>query len=144
MEENKWHIRKKWDKETMLKMLDKLRSTLPDGCVDRELFRAGFQSNSEIDVLYIAYYNLKDSYCKLNRRSFGKAKYLCFEPTNKIQVAVPNCDEPSYGTYTSTTATTYTVSWISPSTTTTTTTYWEPLSGYYYADTTSGYYRVEE
>ena len=27
------YIRKKWDKETMLKMLDRLRSTLPEGCV---------------------------------------------------------------------------------------------------------------
>ena len=74
------YIRKKWDKETMLKMLDRLRSTLPEGCVDDELRHAFSITDSEIDALYIAYYNLKDSFCPLSRRSFGKPKRVFYMP----------------------------------------------------------------
>lgn len=76
------YIRKKWDKETMLKMLDRLRSTLPEGCVDDELRHAFSITDSEIDALYIAYYNLKDSFCPLSRHSFGKPKRVFYIPKN--------------------------------------------------------------
>lgn len=111
------YIRKKWDRETMLKMLDRLRSTLPEGCVDDELRHAFNITDSEIDALYIAYYNLKDSFCPLSRHSFGKPKRVFYIPKNlyddiTLYSSWYNISPSTYNTFitTTTTASTFTIS----------------------------------
>ena len=73
-------INKKWDLPTMEKKLDSLKKIIPEYAVDLEISLYSNVAEDRLDVLYLAYYSLKDKYCKIKREKFGKIKDVEFEP----------------------------------------------------------------
>ena len=77
------YIDKRWSKEVMEKRLENLKKIINHYFVDNEIRMAKGQTENELDALYIAYYNLKDRYCKIKRSSFGKPKKVGYVPKKK-------------------------------------------------------------
>ena len=77
------YIEKRWSKEVMEKRLKNLKKIIYPYYVDSEIRMAKNQTENELDALYIAYYNLKDRYCKIKRSSFGKPKKVGYVPKKK-------------------------------------------------------------
>ena len=77
------YIEKRWSKEVMEKRLKNLKKIIYPYYVDNEIRMAKNQTENELDALYIAYYNLKDRYCKIKRSSFGKPKKVGYVPKKK-------------------------------------------------------------
>ena len=70
------YINRRWDEATMFKILDKLRLTLPEHSVEEELSRAFRITDCTIDALYIAYHNLRRTFCKIDEFAFGTPKSI--------------------------------------------------------------------
>ena len=70
------YINKHWTEEVIKKRLDNLKKVIVPFIVDMEIHRAEAIADNRLDALYIAYYKLKDDFCKLKRSSFGKPKVV--------------------------------------------------------------------
>ena len=77
------YIEKRWNKEVMEKRLENLKKIINSYFVDDEIRMAKNQTENELDALYLAYYELKDRYCKIKRSSFGKPKKVGYVPKKK-------------------------------------------------------------
>ena len=77
------YIEKRWSKEVMEKRLENLKKVLPACWVNSAILEAKDKTESELDALYIAYYDLKDTFCKIKRGSFGKPKQVGYIPKKK-------------------------------------------------------------
>jgi len=77
------YIEKRWSKEVMEKRLENLKKIINHYFVDSEIRMAKNLTENELDALYIAYYSLKDRYCKIKRSSFGKPKKVGYAPKKK-------------------------------------------------------------
>ena len=134
------YIEKRWNKEVMEKRLENLKKIIHHYFVDNEIRMAKNQTENELDALYIAYYNLKDRYCKIKRSSFGKPKKVGYVPKKKkIGYYSPYWDDDDdwswtinglYGTYSIGPSASNSATNSNYSTTTTTnayTTYWNTL-----------------
>jgi len=67
----------------MEKRLENLKKVISPGLVDLAIDDANTKTENEVDALYIAYYELKDKYCKIKRSSFGKPKKVGYVPKKK-------------------------------------------------------------
>lgn len=77
------YIEKRWSKEVLEKRLENLKKVISPGLVDLAIDDANTKTDNELDALYIAYYELKDKYCKIKRSSFGKPKQVGYIPKKK-------------------------------------------------------------
>jgi hypothetical protein len=80
MDEKKNYINKRWSKEVMQKRLENLKKILPLGVVELQIELGKQKAEDELDALYIAYYALKDIYCKVKRNSFGTPNEVEYKP----------------------------------------------------------------
>jgi hypothetical protein len=83
-------INKKWDLPTMEKKLDSLKKIIPEYVVDLEISLYSNVAEDRLDVLYLAYYSLKDKYCKVKREKFGKIKDVEFQPRKNVNSSTGN------------------------------------------------------
>lgn len=132
------YINKKWDLPTMEKKIDNLKRVIKPSTVDIYVSRYVDIADTRLDALYLAYYAMKDDFCKVKRRLFGKPKSVEFKykrnPSNQWYYSNYGLADSLYNTaagisdsywnysaYTSAvTASTWTV-------TTATNTYWNTL-----------------
>ena len=131
------YIEKRWSKEVMEKRLENLKKAISPGLVDLAIDDANTKTDNELDALYIAYYELKDKYCKIKRSSFGKPKQVGYVPKKKkIGYYSPYWDDDDdwswtiNGTYFTSSSASNSAIYSNYSTTTTTnayTTYWNTL-----------------
>lgn len=77
------YIEKRWSKEVLETRLENLKKVISPGLVDLAIDDANTKTDNELDALYIAYYELKDKYCKIKRSSFGKPKQVGYVPKKK-------------------------------------------------------------
>jgi hypothetical protein len=113
------YIEKRWDLPTMEKRMECLKKVIDPFEVDLKVnYYLTLVTDDKLDALYLAYYDLKDKYCKIDRKKFGKPKTVNYKTKN---VGV--------GTITS--------SFIDTSSI-------EPItsSSWYYSDTTTSAYNV--
>jgi hypothetical protein len=113
------YIEKRWDLPTMEKRMECLKKVIDPFEVDLKVnYYLTLVTDDKLDALYLAYYDLKDKYCKIDRKKFGKPKTVNYKMKN---VGV--------GTITS--------SFIDTSSI-------EPItsSSWYYSDTTTSAYNV--
>ena len=80
MEFENIYIEKRWSKEVIEKRLENLKKIIPPSIVDAEITVAKIKADDELDALYLAYYSLKDSYCKIKRKTFGIPKNVKYTP----------------------------------------------------------------
>lgn len=80
MEFENIYIEKRWSKEVIEKRLENLKKIIPPSIVDAEIRVAKVKADDELDALYLAYYSLKDSYCKIKRKTFGIPKNVKYTP----------------------------------------------------------------
>ena len=73
-------LNKKWDLPTMEKKLELLKKAIPAEIVDLRIGSYLCYTEDRLDALYLAYYSLKDEYCKIKRRSFGEPKIVEYKP----------------------------------------------------------------
>ena len=73
------YINKKWDLPTMEKKIDNLKKIIQPSTVDIYVSRYMDIADTKLDALYLAYYAMKDDYCKVKRRLFGKPKSVEFK-----------------------------------------------------------------
>ena len=73
-------IKKRWNLCQMRIMMENLRNLLGNIEVDMEIASCSSLSDNELDVLYLAYYNLKGRHLKYNRSIFGKIVLVEYEP----------------------------------------------------------------
>jgi coenzyme F420-reducing hydrogenase alpha subunit len=117
------YIEKRWDLPTMEKRMECLKKVIDPFEVDLKVnYYLTLVTDDKLDALYLAYYDLKDKYCKIDRRKFGKPKTVDYKP-KKIGMATS-----SYvGTYLTEPATS--LNWYHSDTTTGTyNVYWEPFN----------------
>ena len=74
------YVNKKWDLPTMEKKLELLKKVIPAEIVDLRIGSYLCYTEDRLDALYLAYYSLKDEYCKIKRRSFGEPKKVEYKP----------------------------------------------------------------
>ena len=74
------YVNKKWDLSTMEKKLELLKKVIPAEIVDLRISSYLCCTEDRLDALYLAYYSLKDEYCKIKRRSFGEPKIVEYKP----------------------------------------------------------------
>lgn len=74
------YINKRWDLPTMEKKLENLKKIINPSVVDMTIWGYMNRAENRLDALYLAYYELKDIYCKVKRKTFGKPKSVDFEP----------------------------------------------------------------
>ena len=68
------YINKKWDLPTMEKRMENLKTVIDSNTVDAIIKHYDDIADNRLDALYLAYYHLKDIYCKIKRYSFGTPK----------------------------------------------------------------------
>ena len=73
------YINKKWDLPTMEKKIDNLKKIIQPSTVDIYVSRYIDIADTRLDALYLAYYAMKDDFCKVKRRLFGKPKSVEFK-----------------------------------------------------------------
>ena len=73
-------IKKRFNLSQMRIMMENLRNLLGNIEVDMEIASCSSLSDNELDVLYLAYYNLKGRHLKYNRSIFGKIAQVEYEP----------------------------------------------------------------
>ena len=111
-------IEKRWDLPTMEKRMENLKKVIDPFEVDLKVnYYLTLFTDDKLDAMYLAYYDLKDKYCKIDRRKFGKPKTVDYKSKNTI------------GTITTSYFDTYLTE---PATS----------SSWYYSDTTTGTYNV--
>lgn len=74
------YVNKKWDLPTMEKKLELLKKVIPADIVDLRIGSYLSCIEDRLDALYLAYYSLKDEFCKIKRRSFGEPKIVEYKP----------------------------------------------------------------
>lgn len=74
------YVNKRWDLPTMEKKLELLKKVIPAGIVDLRVGSFLCYTEDRLDALYLAYYSLKDEYCKIKRRTFGEPKIVEYKP----------------------------------------------------------------
>ena len=70
------YINKKWDLPTMEKRMENLKMAIDSDAVDATIKYYDDIADNRLDALYLAYYHLKDIYCKVKRRTFGNPKIV--------------------------------------------------------------------
>jgi len=114
-------IEKRWDLPTMEKRMENLKKVIDPLEVDLKInLHLSMSTDDRLDALYLAYYELKDEYCKLDRKKFGTPKKVDYK-------------QKSFGTFTT--------SFIDTSLTVPTMG-WTNSTNWYYSDTTTGAYNV--
>lgn len=73
------YINKKWDLPVMEKRLENLKKIIPCTIVDAYIRKYENIAYSKLDALYLAFYALKDTYCKVKRHTFGTPKMVDFK-----------------------------------------------------------------
>ena len=74
------YVNKRWDLPTMEKKLELLKKVIPAEIVDLRIDSYLCYADDRLDALYLAYYSLKDEFCKIKRRSFGEPKIVEYKP----------------------------------------------------------------
>ena len=74
------YINKKWDLPTMEKRIENLKKVISPNMVDWIVQLNVNKTDSRLDGLYLAYYDLKDRFCKVKRKTFGEPKTVEFVP----------------------------------------------------------------
>jgi len=74
------YVNKRWDLPTMEKKLELLKKVIPAEIVDSRIKLYLCYAEDRLDALYLAYYSLKDEYCKIKRRTFGEPKIVGYKP----------------------------------------------------------------
>ena len=111
------YIEKRWDLPTMEKRMECLKKVIDPFEVDLKInFYLSTFTDDKLDAMYLAYYDLKDKYCKIDERNFGKQKRVDYKSKNIGMVTTSYVD-----TYLTEPATS---------------------SSWYYSDTTTGAYNV--
>lgn len=70
------YINKKWDLPTMEKRMENLKTAIDSDTVDATIKYYDGIADNRLDALYLAYYRLKDIYCKVKRITFGIPKIV--------------------------------------------------------------------
>ena len=82
------YIEKRWDLPTMEKRMERLKKVIDPFEVDLKINHyLTFFTDDKLDAMYLAYYDLKDKYCKIDRRNFGKPKTVNYKTKNNIGMA---------------------------------------------------------
>jgi len=77
------HVEKRWDLPTMEKRMECLKKVIDPLEVDLKInFYLSAFTDDKLDALYLAYYDLKGKYCKIDGRKFGKAKTVDYKQKN--------------------------------------------------------------
>lgn len=74
------YVNKRWDLPTMEKKLELLKKVIPAEIVNLRIDSYLCYADDRLDALYLAYYSLKDEYCKIKRRTFGEPKIVECKP----------------------------------------------------------------
>ena len=74
------YVNKRWDLPTMEKKLELLKKVIPAEIVDLRIGVNLCCTDDRLDALYLAYYSLKDEFCKIKRKSFGEPKIVEYKP----------------------------------------------------------------
>lgn len=74
------YVNKRWDLPTMEKKLELLKKVIPAEIVNLRIDSYLCYADDRLDALYLAYYSLKDEYCKIKRRTFGEPKKVEYKP----------------------------------------------------------------
>lgn len=74
------YINKKWDLPTMEVRMENLKKVINPHIVETSIAYYENIADNRLDALYLAYYQLKDDYCKIKRRTFGKPKNVEYKP----------------------------------------------------------------
>ena len=74
------YVNKRWDLPTMEKKLELLKKVIPAEIVGLRINSYLCYAEDRLDALYLAYYSLKDEYCKIKRRTFGEPKIVEYKP----------------------------------------------------------------
>lgn len=96
----------------MERRMENLKKVIPEIEVEFAITKYSCIAKNRLDALYLAYFDLKDKFCKIDRRNFGTVKQIEFEP-------IYSCTTTSIAS-----------SWIEPPYTTQYI-YFDPLSTYY-------------
>jgi hypothetical protein len=76
-------IEKRWDLPTMEKRMENLKKVIDPFEVDLKInLYLSISTDDRLDALYLAYYDLKDKYCKLDRKKFGTPKKVDYKQKN--------------------------------------------------------------
>ena len=76
-------IEKRWDLPTMEKRMECLKKVIDPFEVDLKVnYYLTLVTDDKLDALYLAYYDLKDKYCKIDRKKFGKPKTVNYKMKN--------------------------------------------------------------
>jgi hypothetical protein len=77
------YIEKRWDLPTMEKRMECLKKVIDPFEVDLKInFYLSIVTDDRLDAMYLAYYDLKDKYCKIDRSKFGKPKTVDYKQKN--------------------------------------------------------------
>ena len=74
------YVNKKWDLPAMEMIMKNLSKYVPEEIIQWTIDMYLRQTDNRLDALYLAYYSLKDSYCKIKRKTFGIPKSVEYEP----------------------------------------------------------------
>lgn len=74
------YVNKKWDLPTMEVRMENLKKVINPHIVETSIAYYENIADNRLDALYLAYYQLKDDYCKIKRRTFGKPKDVEYKP----------------------------------------------------------------
>jgi len=79
------YMEKKWDLPKMEKKIELLKKIISEDEINSIIALYETYADDRLDALYLAYYNLKDKYCKVKRASFGTPKLINYsQKTIKI------------------------------------------------------------
>ena len=134
------YINKKWDLPTMEKKVDNLKKIIPPEIVEATLLGKLSLTDSRLDALYLTFYDLKDRYCKIKRRTFGKPKYVDYEPKRMWIGEYTNTPVNEWYTLYATTSATVSTTLSNATASAYTTTTWSP-SDYTWTVSTNSIYR---
>ncbi len=74
------YVNKRWDLPTMEVRMENLKKVINPHIVETSIAYYETIADNRLDALYLAYYQLKDDYCKIKRRTFGKPKNVQYKP----------------------------------------------------------------
>ena len=116
-------LNKRWDLPTMERRMENLKKVIPENEVENTITAYSQIAEDRLDVLYLAYFNLKDRFCKIDRNKFGEAKIIAYRPKVRVIYYDSSCattannweynwttTSASYDNFVTTTATTITAS----------------------------------
>ncbi|MBO6254949.1 MAG: hypothetical protein J6O49_15105 [Bacteroidaceae bacterium] len=105
------YVNKRWDLPTMEVRMENLKKIINPHIVETSIAYYENIADNRLDALYLAYYQLKDDYCKIKRRTFGKPKNVEYKPKKSTSWWYKNDDDsnttwwsPSNYTWTITTS----------------------------------------